>query len=77
MDDSAFQLLKSDRHRTACFICSADEKSKKHSSENEVSEHLMFEVTAVEGICLYANTSQWLGLAERTRGICIFDLGKV
>ncbi|WHZ30250.1 MAG: hypothetical protein OJF51_005053 [Nitrospira sp.] len=52
------------------FFRSASEKSKKHSFRNYVREHLMFERTGVEEICIYANRSQWPGLDERSRGIC-------
>jgi len=78
MYGSTFQLLKSDRHRTVCFIRSASETSKKHFfQELREREHLMFEITGVEGICIYANRSQWPGLDERSRGICTEEAGVV
>ena len=78
MDASTFQLLKSARHRTVCFIRSASEQSKKHFFQKlRDSEHLMFERTGVEGICLYANRAQWPGLDERNSGMCTEEAGVV
>ncbi len=76
MDASTFQSLKSDRHITAWFVRSASEQSKKHFFQKlPESEHLMFEITGVEGICLYADRSQWPGLDERNRGMCTEEAG--
>lgn len=55
--------------QSSLFMCSASENQETFLQKIAESEHLMFEITGVEEMCIYANRSQWLGLTGRNKGI--------